>query len=155
MSDLFVDQILTKVDQAPGLYHRLVIVVAPAGVGKTKALRDVQRTLNVPLVNVNLEISRRMLELTTKQRALQVARLLEDIVRETESDIVLLDNIEIMFEISLRQDPLRLLQSISRNRMIVATWNGKIKNNHLTYAEPGHLEYKRYPVDGLLLVLPD
>jgi hypothetical protein len=59
-----------------------------------------------------------------KQRALRVARIVDDIVQEQAADTVLLDNIEMLFHPDLKQDPLRLLQSLSRNRTIVATWRG-------------------------------
>jgi len=71
---------------------------------------------------------------------------------QPESDVVLLDNIEILFEVALKQDPLRLLQSISRNRTIVATWSGSIEDGHLVYAAPYHPEYRRYEVGDLLVV---
>jgi len=148
----FFDQLVEKIKEAPSLYNRLVLFVAPSGSGKTSALREAQQSLSAPLLNVNLKISRRMLELTDRQRALQAPRLLEDILRETDSEIVFLDNIEILFEVSLKQDPLRLLQGISRNRTIVAAWNGEIKDNYLVYATPEHPEYKRYPTQELLIV---
>ncbi len=39
-------------------------------------------------------------------------------------DVVLLDNLEILFDTALEVEPLRLLQVSSRNRTIVASWNG-------------------------------
>jgi len=152
MPNTFVDQLVEKIKEAPSLYNRLVLVVAPSESGKTSVLREAQKSLGAPLLNINLEISRRMLELTDRQRTLQVPRLLEDILREANSDMVFLDNIEILFEVSLKQEPLRLLQGISRNRTIIATWNGEIKNNYLIYATPEHPEYKRYPAQDLLIV---
>ncbi|MBW1676340.1 MAG: BREX-3 system P-loop-containing protein BrxF [Deltaproteobacteria bacterium] len=152
MVDPLSNQIIGKIKQAPELYHRLVLVVAPSGSGKTSALKEVRQGLRAPLINVNLEISRRMLELTTRQRALQASRLLEDILRQNRSDVVLLDNIEILFEKSLEQDPLRLLQGLSRNRTIVATWNGEIGDNYLIYAAPDHPEYRRYSCQDLQVV---
>ncbi len=92
-----------------------------------------------------------MLDLTVKQRALHVSRLLEDILRDAENEVVLLDNIEILFDQSLKQDPLRLLQGLSRNRTVVATWNGEIKNHLLNYAGPEHPEYQHYPASELVV----
>jgi len=155
MAELLTKKIIEEIEQAQELYHRLVLVVAPSGSGKTLALREVQQSLRVPLVNVNLEVSRRMLDLTARQRALQVPSLLENILREVESEVVLLDNMEILFEVSLQQDPLRLLQGLSRNRTIVATWNGEIKDNFLIYANPEHPEYHRYPGTEIIVVEAD
>lgn len=154
MPDPFSQQIIKKIEQASGLYHRLVLVVAPSGLGKTMALRDVQHNLDVPIINVNLEISGRLLELTVRKRALQVAELLEEILHEIDSDVVLLDNVEILFDQSLQQDPLRLLQGLSRNRTIAAAWNGEIKENSLFYGAPGHPEYRRYAAKDCLTVSP-
>ena len=148
------NQVINKIEQATGLYHRLVLVVAPSGAGKTDGLREVHRHLGAPLLNVNLELSRRMLDLTVRQRALQASRLVEEILSGSEGEVVLLDNIEILFDPSLQQDPLRLLLNLSRNRTLVVSWNGQSKNNILSYGEPGHPEYKRYTVENFLVIAP-
>jgi len=93
-----------------------------------------------------------MLDLTERQRALQVPRLLSELVSAFDSDVILLDNIEVLFAVSLKQDPLRLLQGLSRNKTVVVAWTGSIKGEHLTYATPGHPEYKRYQVRDFLVV---
>lgn len=152
MAESLADQVRRKVDGARDLYHRLILVVGPAGSGKTSALQDVSASLSAPLVNVNLELSGRMLSLSERQRTLQLSRLLGEIVRETEGELVLLDNLEILFDIHLKQDPLRLLQGVSRNKTVVATWNGAVVDGHITYAVPGHPEYRRYPIRDFLVV---
>ena len=127
MAEPLADQVVWKIKQAGELYYGLVLVVAPAGAGKTTALTYVKERIGAPLVNVNLELSRRMLELTERQRALQLPRLLREIVDDAASEVVLLDNLEILFDVSLQQDPLRLLQGLSRNKTVVAAWNGEIR----------------------------
>ncbi|MDO8957957.1 MAG: BREX-3 system P-loop-containing protein BrxF [Deltaproteobacteria bacterium] len=152
MADPFADQVIKEIGQAGGLYRRLILLVGPAGSGKTKALQEVHNRQGVPLINVNLELTRRMLDLTGKQRALQVPKLLGDIIDKADGDIVLLDNIEILFDILLKLDPLRLLQNISRLKTIVAAWNGSIDKEQITYAMPDHPEYRRYPIRDFLVV---
>jgi len=155
MAEPLADQVMRKIKQAAELYHRLMLVVAPAGAGKTTALTYVKERIGAPLVNVNLELSRRMLELTERQRALQLPRLLREIVDDAASEVVLLDNLEILFDVSLQQDPLRLLQGLSRNKTVVAAWNGSIDKDHMTYAVPDHPEYRRYLVRDFLVASPD
>jgi len=92
MAEPLADQIMRQTRQAAELYHRLLLVVAPAGAGKTTALHDVRNRTGAPLVNVNLELSRRMLELTERQRALQLPRLLREIVDNGGGEMILLDN---------------------------------------------------------------
>ncbi len=155
MAEPLADQVIRKVKQAAELYHRLMLVVAPAGAGKTTALQDVRDRTGAPLVNVNLELSRRMLDLTERQRALQLPRLLREIVDNGDEEMILLDNIEVIFDIGLKQDPLRLLQGLSRNKTVVAAWNGSIVEDSLTYAAPAHPEYRRYPMRDFLAASPE
>ncbi|GIW56385.1 MAG: ATPase AAA [Nitrospiraceae bacterium] len=155
MTEPLADQVLRKIGEAHLLYHRLILIVGPVGSGKTAALRQVSASTSMPLVNVNLELSRRMLELTARQRALQLPRILGDIVCAAAGEPVLLDSIEILFDIQLKQDPLRLLQGLSRNGTVVAAWNGSILDGHITYAIPGHPEYRRYPIGDVLVASPE
>jgi hypothetical protein len=155
MAEPLADRVIKRIDQAAELYHRLVILVAPAGAGKTATLQDVHERTAAPLVNVNLELSRRMLDLTERQRALQLPRLLAEIVGASAADVVLLDNVEALFDVSLKQDPLRLLQGLSRNKTVVAAWSGTIDGEHMVYATPDHPEYKRYPLRDFLVVNPE
>ena len=155
MAEPLADKVIGRIEQAVELYHRLIMVVAPAGAGKTAALQDVHERTGAPLINVNLELSRSMLDLTERQRALQLPRLLSEIVNASENDVILLDNIELLFDVLLKQDPLRLLQGLSRNKTIVATWGGVIEGEHMIYATPNHSEYKRYSVRDVLIVTPE
>ena len=152
MTEPLVDRLIQSIGQAAELYHRLVMLVAPAGSGKTAALQDVRERTSAPIVNVNLDLSRRMLDLTERQRALQLPRLLGEIVGASITDVILLDNIEILFDVSLKQDPLRLLQGLSRNKTVVAAWSGFIIGENMVYATPDHPEYRRYPIRDLIVV---
>ena len=155
MAEPLADSVIRSIGQAAELYHRLVMLVAPAGAGKTAALQDVRERTAAPLINVNLELSRRMLDLTERQRALQLPRLLAEIVDASAAEVVLLDNLEVLFDVSLKQDPLRLLQGLARNKTVVAAWSGSIDGDHMVYATPDHPEYRRYPSRDFLVVNPE
>ena len=152
MTRLLSERVIEEIGRARSLYHRLVLVVGGAGAGKTAALRDAADRTDAPLVNVNLELSLRLIDLTERQRALRVRPLLDRIIAERGSGVVLLDNLEMLFDATLRQHPLRLLQELSRNRVVAAAWNGSIEGGHVRHAAPGHPEHRRYPLDGVLAV---
>jgi len=140
---------------AATLYHRLVLVVGPARSGKTRLLQAAAAANGWPLINLNQRVSELLLELTQRQRALRVPRLVGDVLGSTGADVVLVDNLELLFSPDLAQDPLRLLQGLARNRTVVASWPGVMVGKQLTYAEPSHPEYRRYPEpDTLWLSLP-
>ena len=154
MAEPLYNQVMRQLAQAPGLYYRLVLVVAPKGAGKTVALQEVAAGTGTLVINVNLELSQRMLDLTERQRSLRVLRFLEEITGQTDREIVVLDNLEILFDVALKLDPLRLLQGLSRHRTVVAAWNGSIEGDYITYAVPGHPEYRRYPIRDFLVASP-
>ena len=145
-------RIVEQVSAAAGLYHRLILVAGPPRTGKTTILRDLAEERSWSLVNVNLSLSERLLELTSRQRALKVPRLLDQVVREHEGDVILLDNTEILFSLELQQDPLRLLQGLSRNRTVIASWAGKQEGESLTYGDPAHPEFRRYHKPAAVIV---
>jgi hypothetical protein len=147
-----VDQIRERLSGIADLYNRLVLLVGPSGSGRTSALRSLADTEKVPVLNVGTDISRRLLDLTERQRVLQLPKLLEEAVAAHSRDVVLLDNTEMLFNPALMQDPLRLLQGLSRDRTVVASWLGDVDGQHLTYAVPYHPEFRRYPSAGLLTV---
>ncbi len=155
MAEPIADNVIRMIDKTVDLYHRLVMLVAPAGAGKTAALQDVHERMGAPLVNVNLELSRRMLDLTERQRAIHLPRLLAEIVNSSQGQVVLLDNIEMLFDVSLKQDSLRLLQGISRNKTVIAAWSGSASGEYIVYATPDHPEYRRHSLRDLLVISPE
>jgi len=150
--DNLLRHLAEKITQSAGRYYKLVLLVGPPGTGKTRALQELSSRFGYPLINVNLELSRLLLELNQRQRALKILGLMRDLVSSHSEEVILLDNIEILFDPSLKQDPLRLLQGLSRNKTIVAAWPGHCKEGFITYAHPDHREYRRYKVEDFLLL---
>lgn len=145
------DKIKQSMQTAEGLYHRLVLLVGEKGSGKTKVLRGIADEFATTVININLSLSSELLDLTAKQRSLKLPGILNQIVAKAQS-LVVLDNLEILFDKDLKQDPLRLLQGISRNHTVVASWSGAFIGGRLSYAEAGHPEYRSYDVEETLIV---
>lgn len=148
---LIQDKIKRSIQAAEGLYYRLVLLVGEAKSGKTGILRDIADDFDLEAININLALSSELLGLTTKQRSLRLPEMLDQLINKASS-IVILDNLEILFDNHLKQDPLRLLQGISRNRSVVASWSGRVTGNKLIYAESGHHEYRSYDLTDTFIV---
>jgi len=144
-------QVKRSLQTADGLYHRLVLLVGGTGSGKTGVLRELAAEFGTAVSNVNLELSRELLELTARQRSLRLPGILARLTANCQSPVVL-DNLEILFDKDLQQDPLHLLQGISRNRTVLAAWNGTFAAGKLIYAEPGHSEYRSYHTVDVMVV---
>ena len=104
------------------------------------------------MINLTLELSELLLELTQRKRALRASQLISAIVEKRDAETVVLDNLEILFSQDLKLDPLKLLQGLSRYRTIVAAWPGSVDGDNLLYAVPGHVEYQRYTKPDAILI---
>ena len=142
---------MAEIQEAEKSYHQLVLLVAPVGSGKTATLRRVAEEVGGRLVNLNLELAREMLNLAAEQRVLRFGQVVDDVLGRDASTICLART-EMLFCPAFQQDPLRLLQQLSRVRTVVAAWSGAVEGSFLTYAEPAHPEYRRLPLGDLKLV---
>ena len=145
------ESVIARFPSLPALRHRLVLVVGPRGAGKSRCLQEIADRTGSTRQNLGVELARQLLDLAVRDRPLRVATLVQTAV-EAAADPVLLDNIEILFTPELRLSPLTLLQSLSRDRIVVASWPGTISGGHLKYAAPGHSEYRSYPAGELVTI---
>ncbi|MBN2056795.1 BREX-3 system P-loop-containing protein BrxF [bacterium] len=154
MTEPIRDKIIRSIRAADDLYYHLVLLVGESGSGKTRVLREVAEDMGISVINLNLTLSGELIELTARQRSLRLPGFLDQIADRSPAP-VLLDNIEILFDSDLKHDPLRLLQGISRKRAVVAAWNGTSTGRKISYAEPGHSEYRSYDTVDALIVRMD
>ncbi len=139
-----------KIEQCEYQYNRILLIVGRFGSGKTKLLQAISKSYKYPYINLNLELSERLLTLSNIERSLlDLDDIMSDIVNKNNSEVILFDNIEIVFNPELKIDPLQLFRHISRNKTIVVSWPGKYENQKLSYAEPYHPEYFEEKVTDL------
>ena len=65
-------QIISAIEESHLCYYRLILVVGKLGSGKTTLLKELHDEFKIPYVNVNLELSQQLLELSNRQRKLKV-----------------------------------------------------------------------------------
>ena len=125
---------------------KLILVVAPHNYGKTKLLKNLSKKTSIPRINLNLELSKKLIEIPIKRRSSKVYSLVYDIIKESigRQKSIILDNIELLFAVELETDPLRLFEILSHNYNIIVSWPGRFDGKSLIYAEPSHREYRKY-----------
>ncbi len=72
------EEIIDRIEQSHELYRRLVLVVGTSGSGKTSFLQEVSKQTGFRYINLNLELSRALLDLTERQRILKLPLLLDE-----------------------------------------------------------------------------
>jgi hypothetical protein len=148
-NSIIVDQVLEKLEFVNRQFYRLLLIVGPCERVRENVVKQVSEKINAPVININLAVSRQLLELPGKQRPLNTAKIIDSIIKSLTKNTFIFKNIELLFHAALETDPLRLFKNISRDKTLIAAWNGFIKDNYLIYAAPGHPDYKKYPTNDL------
>jgi len=132
---------------------KLVLVVGLPFTGKTKLLRKLTKTNpeRYTYINLNLELSALLKEVTEKERPFRVQEFLRKLVSDKQG-VLLIDNTEILFDPELKLDPVKSLEELSRINSVASVWRGSVKDGFLSYAEPGHREYFRGPIGEFEIV---
>lgn len=144
---------------ASAQYHQLVFGIAEADSTiywqDTAAYwQDTAAALNGHYINLSLELSQRLLDIPQRQWPHRTMELIDAVVASApSSELKVLHRIEILFDPQLQLDPLRSLQQISRRHCLLVAWPGTYDDRYLTYAEPAHPEYRRYPRKDLIVFL--
>jgi len=141
------DKVINSIAQVGNNFSKLLMLVGPVFSGKTQCLKEVSERINIPYVNIGVELSKKLIELSVKQQVLRVSELTAEIVSNIHSDVALVDNIEMLFNPDLKVDPIRLLLNCSRNKTLVVAFSGKQVGNSIIYAEPHHPEYGKFKIN--------
>ena len=129
------------VTAADTAYYGLVLLVGQHGSGKSRVLRAAAAASEWPVVNLGVELAQALVSLPESRRSLAVSGVLEGLVASKQAPVVALDDIEVLFEPSLRLQPLELLKQISRSTVLVVAWPGTLEMDRLTFGETGRPEH--------------
>lgn len=143
---------ILAIEHAAARYYKIVLVVGKSGSGKTNLLKKICGQMQIPLINLGIELSQKLLPLTTRERKLKTCEIVSELIDALDAPRLAIDNTEIIFDPSLMINPLGLLQSLSRTRLLIWSWNGEVENGHVTYAYPGHPERQRIPTSEITLI---
>lgn len=143
-----LEQLATEIG---AIHSKLILLVGAPHTGKTALLSAFARRIDASTLNVGSELGRRLAAIPQKQRHLQASTELRELADEhAKGDLLLMDNIELLFDTSLQLNPLDLLKRHAHSKRVVAVWPGELRDGRLTYANMGHSECRDYATDGLV-----
>jgi hypothetical protein len=143
---------IAAINQAAIRYYKIALVVGKSGSGKTSLLKNICEQMQIPLINLGIELSQKLLPLTSRERKLKTCEIVSELIDAQGAPRLAIDNTEVIFDPSLMLNLLGLLQSLSRTRLLIWSWNGEVEDGHVTYAYPGHPEHQRIPTSEIILI---
>lgn len=146
-----IDRLERLVEEIAALHSKLVLLIGAPGSGKTALLQVLGKNRGAAPLNIGSALGSRLAAIAQKQRPLQTNTILRDLAdQHAVGDLLLLDNIELLFDRTLQLDPLDLLKRHAHARRVVAVWPGELRDGRLIYAEMGHPEHQDYGLEGLV-----
>lgn len=138
------------ISEVSDLQSKLILLVGKGG--KTQLLRALARRLNTAPLNVGMKLGLRLAATPVSDRGFSTNESLRDVADGVRNDVpLLLDNLEVLFEPSLRINPLNVIKLLAHSRLVIAAWPGELRNDRLIYAGMGHPEHRDYTRNGVVI----
>lgn len=146
-----IEKLDQLVEDISGLNSKLILLVGPPRSGKSNLLGQLAERRQARVLSVGAALGRELITVPATRRHLQAADLLKEIADGYVSrELLLLDNIELLFDPTIQFSPLDLLKRHAHARRVVAVWPGELQEGRLSYATTGHPEHQDYGIDGLV-----
>jgi hypothetical protein len=146
-----LDSLEKLISEVSALHSKLILLIGGPHSGKSALLNALGSKRDLTPLRVGSELGNKLAALPQRRRQLQTTSILRELADQHAKDnLLLIDNIELLFDRTLQLDPLDLLKQHARVRRIVAVWPGQMNEGRLTYAATGHPEHQDYAVDGVV-----
>jgi hypothetical protein len=137
--------------------HGLVILMGDFGSGKTSLLKDVAAEINAAYLNLNLQLTDKLLAIPRSQHAdgVTTPQLIDIISGEASSDKrpLLVDNLEILFSPELGKiNPIDTFKRISRQRVVVIALPARRQGSMAVYSTVGKEDYMSMPLEDFVTI---
>ena len=146
-----LDSLEKLVSEVSALHSKLILLIGGPQSGKSALLNALGSKRDLIPLRVGAELGSKLASLPQRRRQLQTTSILRELADQHAKDnLLLIDNIELLFDRTLQLDPLDLLKQHARVRRVLAVWPGQMNEGRLTYATTGHPEHQDYGTDGLV-----
>lgn len=130
-----MDPLVKEIENAHSGESKLILIIGEPGSGKSKLIHQYSDETGIPILD---------LDTIFKGKVNQIERVMADFIDNYDNDVLLLDNKKILYDKDSNIDMLSFLKELTKKVIVVATWNGTIKDNKLIHIRsklPANLEY--------------
>jgi len=135
----------------------LIILLGVFGAGKTKILKRVAEKTDGVYLNLNLELSERLLKMprNAMNDGVTVHRLIDEIcdLFSPNKETIFIDNIELLFSPEVGKiNPVDTFKRISRERLVVIAIPAYREGNLAVYSTPNSQDYFPIPLEDFVTI---
>ncbi|MCR4442916.1 MAG: BREX-3 system P-loop-containing protein BrxF [Peptococcaceae bacterium] len=99
-----------------------------------------------PWFNLGLCISQKVLSYKKEKRPNYIVDIIQEMVSASESDRVIIDNIDLLFAPYYQLDVLKLFIQLGRNKKLIIMWDGAFRDGLLSSSVPELPDYHLYDI---------
>ena len=141
-----VQDVKERWEQIQGDEERILFIVGGPGSGKSLLIRELAEQKGWKYLEAKQLIEEEFLLLPRDERP----KLAEDVIRRaltrSDTEVVLLDGINVLFAPILNLEPLDILKTISKTYPIVVGWRGHLEGDQL------YLEHNNNPKHAVVTI---
>jgi len=157
MKSDIVEKLIGAIKNAQADRHKLVIVLGQFGSGKTVILKQAAEELKGQYLNLNLELSEKMLAIPASQYrdGTTVHALIDQLCDDASPhhEPLFVDNLEILFSPELGKiNPIDTFKRISRERPVVIALPAHRQGSSAIYSTSGHEDYVVMPLEDYIVI---
>lgn len=143
--------------------HKLVILIGSFGSGKTAMLNQILQQENAVYLDLNLELTDRLLgngdkpaePISNYNDGVTVHRLIDELCDEKapNGETLIVDNVEILFSPELGKiNPIDTFKRVSRQRPIILSLPVHRQGNSVVYSTPDNLDYSAMALEEYVVI---
>ena len=112
-----------RIEQLHTSEHKLLVIVGGPGSGKSKLIREYSNETGIPMLDLDM-----IFQHTPSDKLVEE---MQHFLTTYRQPVLLIDNKKILYAKNSQIDLLEFLKAASKDKPVVATWNGKVEDGQL------------------------
>ena len=134
-------------DELENVEERILFVVGAPGSGKSKLIRELAEQDGWKYIEAKDLIEEEFLEVARELRPQVAKDVICKALKACDSQVVLIDGVNVLFAPILNLEPIELLKTISSHYPLVVGWSGRYDGKDLHLEHNNNPEYFSFTVE--------
>ncbi|GAB6615158.1 hypothetical protein ABE55_07705 [Bacillus thuringiensis] len=147
------EKLLKAIKGASNDHFKLIVISGRFKTGKTSLMKRIANDFNYMYLNLNLIMSKRLLQIKEEAYVTQSQDIIKGIFDEIDDKILFVDNIELLFSKEVASlNPVEVFKNLARDKVIILSLPGRVKGDRIEYSTIDRNDYKLMDVFGLTVI---